>query len=154
VKEYLSRQSIPFKEVDVSTDRHGAEEMVRISGQQGVPVTVVDGQVIVGFDRERLEHVLARARRPRLGAAAANAAEIAAKGMSVVKRGAFVGRVTPGGAAARAGLQPGDVIVSLAGQKIDGATDLERVMAGLQFGQNVPLAYVRGYEQFRTSITF
>ncbi len=44
----------------MAEDRAAAEEMVRISGQRGVPVIVIDGQVVVGFDRPRLEQLLSK----------------------------------------------------------------------------------------------
>ena len=43
----------------VDQDRAAAIEMIRRSGQQGVPVTVIGDQVVVGFDRPRLERILA-----------------------------------------------------------------------------------------------
>ena len=65
VKEYLARQGLRFREVDVSQDAAGAAEMVRLTGQQGVPVTVIDGQVVIGFDRPRLEAISWSARVAR-----------------------------------------------------------------------------------------
>ena len=53
-KNYLKEKGVAFDAVDVSTDRAGLEEMTRVSGQMGVPVIVVDDEVIVGFDQERL----------------------------------------------------------------------------------------------------
>ena len=50
VKQYLTQRSIAFREVDVSRDQAAAAEMVRQTGQQGVPVTVIDGQTVVGLD--------------------------------------------------------------------------------------------------------
>jgi len=58
VKEFLSQKGIGFKEYDVSRDRTAAQEMVDRTGQMGVSVTVIDGPVIIGFDRARLEHAL------------------------------------------------------------------------------------------------
>jgi glutaredoxin 3 len=57
-KEFLSQQGIDYQEIDVGRDRDGAYEMMAISGQKGVPVIVIDGDVIVGFDREILEEKL------------------------------------------------------------------------------------------------
>ncbi|KAF1078739.1 FAD-dependent oxidoreductase [Methanogenium sp. MK-MG] len=54
---YLSRLGVPFTEVDVGRDKTAAEEMVNLSGQYGVPVTVVDGEVIVGFDVKRFREL-------------------------------------------------------------------------------------------------
>ena len=56
-KAWLRDRKIRYREVDVTSDRSGAEEMVRISGQTGVPVIVVGGEVIVGFNRNRLNEI-------------------------------------------------------------------------------------------------
>ena len=53
-KNYLKEKGVDFEAVDVASDRAGLEEMMRVSGQMGVPVIVVDGDPIVGFDQERL----------------------------------------------------------------------------------------------------
>ena len=57
-KEYLSNKGVGFIEHDVSVDRATADEMMRKSGQMGVPVIVIDDQVIIGFDRTKLDHLL------------------------------------------------------------------------------------------------
>jgi glutaredoxin len=49
---------VTFSEVDVSVDVAKAREMVAKSGQYGVPVLDIDGQVVVGFDRERINALL------------------------------------------------------------------------------------------------
>jgi glutaredoxin-like YruB-family protein len=56
-KAWLRDKKIRYKEIDVTSDRSGAEEMVRISGQTGVPVIVVGGEVIVGFNQNRLNEI-------------------------------------------------------------------------------------------------
>ncbi|MGI5917533.1 MAG: PDZ domain-containing protein [Anaerolineae bacterium] len=119
-----------------------------------MPVTVIDGQAIVGYDRPRLDDALARAQRPRLGAAVADAAEQADKGRTSIRQGAYVGRVSPGGAAAGAGLQPGDVIVALGGQNVSSALHLERLMARVRPGQSVPITYMRDGQQHQTTLRF
>ena len=48
-KDYLRNNGIEFEEKDVSVDVQGAREMVKISGQMGVPVLSIDGNVVVGF---------------------------------------------------------------------------------------------------------
>jgi len=60
VKAYLKQRSAPFTEHDVSRDRAAAMQMVQLSGQQGVPVVVIDGQVVLGFNRPRIDHLLAQ----------------------------------------------------------------------------------------------
>lgn len=141
VKAYLRQRGVPFTEHDVSRDRAAAMQMVQLSGQQGVPVVVIDGQVVVGFDRPRIDRLLsegAGARGPRLGAAIADAARIAARRNLQLPAGAYVGRVEPGSAAARAGVQAGDVIVMLAGQPLQTDRDVDRILAGVAGGQTVP----------------
>ncbi len=58
IKNYLRTNGIRFKDVDVSKDQKAAEEMARRSGQQGVPQTNINGQVVVGFDKEKINHLL------------------------------------------------------------------------------------------------
>ncbi len=58
LKSYLREQQIAFKDVDVSRDAIAAQEMVRRSGQMGVPQAWIDGQVVVGFDRKRVDALL------------------------------------------------------------------------------------------------
>jgi thioredoxin 1 len=58
LKAYLRKQQIAFKEIDVSRDAQAAKEMVRRSGQMGVPQAWIDGQVVVGFDRKRIDTLL------------------------------------------------------------------------------------------------
>ncbi len=57
-KDYLTEKNIPFENVDVSADPARAKEMIQKSGQRGVPVIDIDGTIIVGFDRNRLESLL------------------------------------------------------------------------------------------------
>ncbi|HEC82034.1 MAG TPA: hypothetical protein ENI42_06385 [Thermoplasmatales archaeon] len=57
-KEYLRSRGISFREVNVSRNPAAMEEMIRVSGQTGTPVTVVKGKAVVGFDVERLNALL------------------------------------------------------------------------------------------------
>ncbi len=54
-KEYLASKGVPYAEVDVSTDQAKQQEMIQKSGQYGVPVIDVDGKIIVGFDKCKLD---------------------------------------------------------------------------------------------------
>jgi glutaredoxin-like YruB-family protein len=58
LKSWLRKNSVPFSEIDVSRDQNAAEELVRRSGQQGVPQTDINGQIVVGFDQHRLKELL------------------------------------------------------------------------------------------------
>jgi len=57
-KKYLESKNIAFDDVDVSKDRNAAAEMVTKSGQRGVPVLDINGNIIVGFDRDRIDSLL------------------------------------------------------------------------------------------------
>ena len=57
-KAYFQQNHIRFSEYDVSRDQRRAEEMVRKSGQMGVPVIDVNGRIIVGFNQPELERAL------------------------------------------------------------------------------------------------
>jgi glutaredoxin 3 len=59
-KDYFRSNHVPFTECDVSADQRKAEEMVRKSGQMGVPVIDVHGKVILGFNRSEIEKTLKR----------------------------------------------------------------------------------------------
>ena len=58
IKRHLQENGIQYREVDVSADQKAAEEMVKKSGQQGVPQTDINGQIIVGFDKTRINSLL------------------------------------------------------------------------------------------------
>ncbi len=57
-KAYLKEKNISFEDIDVSVNREAADEMIKISGQMGVPVIVVGTEFIVGFDKNKLEELL------------------------------------------------------------------------------------------------
>jgi glutaredoxin 3 len=57
-KQFLSENNIVFENIDVSLDQAKAEEMVQKSGQMGVPVLDIGGEIIVGFDKEKLKKTL------------------------------------------------------------------------------------------------
>ena len=57
-KKYFREKGIKFKDVDVSRDPIAAREMVRRSGQQGVPVIDIGGKIVVGFDRVKINNYL------------------------------------------------------------------------------------------------
>jgi len=58
VKQFLKDNNIAFENYDVSSDQAKAEEMIQKSGQMGVPVLDIAGQVIIGFDKERITKAL------------------------------------------------------------------------------------------------
>ena len=58
LKTHLRKNGIHFRDIDVSKDQKAAEDLVRRTGQQGVPQTDINGQIIVGFDREKINRLL------------------------------------------------------------------------------------------------
>jgi len=143
-------------EKNVAADRRAATEMVQISGQQGVPVITVDGQVVVGFDQPRLRHLIANRSqpKPRLGAAIIDAASRAQQDPGIPPTGAYVGSIRPGSVAERAGLLAGDVIVALDGHPIRRAADLHRLVPETPKGQDLSLTYVRNGQEHKATIRF
>ena len=59
-KDYFRQQGIAFTEYNVAADQRKAEEMMRKSGQMGVPVIDIGGRVIVGFNKGEVERALKR----------------------------------------------------------------------------------------------
>ena len=57
-KDFFKEKEIKYTEYNVMTDTAKRQEMVDKSGQLGVPVIVIDGQVTVGFDQSRVESLL------------------------------------------------------------------------------------------------
>ncbi len=141
VKAYLRQRGVPFVDHDVSQDRAAAMQMVQLSHQQGVPVVVINGQVVVGFDRPRIDQLLSSGRSggPKLGAGIADSAQIAARRQLTLPAGAFVGRVEPSSAADRAGVRAGDVIVMLDGKPVKSDRDVDRILAALVRDQSAAL---------------
>lgn len=147
VKEFLSQRGVGFEERDVSKNASYAQELVSSTGQMGVPVTIINGQVVVGFDRGRLEQILAQKQseqRPSFGASIADAGKITARQGSGTTIGAYIGKVRPGSLAARIGLAPGDIITELNMRRIANASDLEQALASLNKGSRFSLTLLRG----------
>ena len=59
-KRYFKDRGVPFKEINIERDPEAARDIVRKTGQAGVPVIKIGSKWIVGFDRERIEKELAR----------------------------------------------------------------------------------------------
>jgi glutaredoxin 3 len=57
-KRYFRERGVPFRDVDVSRDQAAARDMVRRSGQQGVPVIDIGGRIVVGFNRAEIDRLL------------------------------------------------------------------------------------------------
>jgi len=57
-KKYFENKKIPFEEIDISLDKAKAQEMMKFSGQMGVPVITIDDKIIIGFDQEKIETLI------------------------------------------------------------------------------------------------
>jgi glutaredoxin-like YruB-family protein len=59
-KDYLNQKGIAYSDINVAADKEKAKEMIQMSGQMGVPVIVVDGQLVVGFNQAKIDELLAK----------------------------------------------------------------------------------------------
>lgn len=57
-KQFLKDNNIVFEDLDVSANQQAGEEMIRKSGQMGVPVLDIEGTIIVGLDKEKIKQAL------------------------------------------------------------------------------------------------
>jgi glutaredoxin-like YruB-family protein len=60
VKNYLKEKGVEYRDIDVGQDRAAAMEMIEKSGQMGVPVIDVGGEIVVGFQPKVLDQLLAQ----------------------------------------------------------------------------------------------
>ncbi|WP_058485718.1 glutaredoxin family protein [Defluviitalea phaphyphila] len=58
VKDYLKKNNFSYRDINVAEDQVAAQEMIRKSGQMGVPVIDIDGNIVVGFDRNKINSLL------------------------------------------------------------------------------------------------
>ena len=58
LKEFLKENNIEFEDIDVSKDKVALDKMIKKSKQLGVPVVDIDGQIIVGFDKQKISELL------------------------------------------------------------------------------------------------
>jgi putative serine protease PepD len=130
-------------------DRAAAQEMVDISHQMGVPVTVIDGQVVVGFNRQRLEQLIVSAGQPiHFGIKAADADKIANQLNVANISGAYIGTVKTSSLAEQAGLRTGDIVTGLNSTTISGTDSLQKTIAHLKKGSHLKITYLRdGYKK-------
>jgi len=157
LKEFLSQKGVDFKEYDVSDNPVAASELARRSGQMGVPVTFIDSEMVIGFDRPRLEQALAKmpkSERPSFGASIADASRVTAQQGRGITLGAYIGSIRPGSIAETIGLKVGDIVTDINGQRIMRANDMEMALARLQKGSRLNVTFSRGNEIIRAEGSF
>lgn len=57
-KDFFKENSVEFEDVNVAEDEKARDEMIEKSGQMGVPVLDVNGEIVVGFDKEKISKLL------------------------------------------------------------------------------------------------
>lgn len=138
-------------------------EMIKRSRQQGVPVVATEDEVIVGFDERKMKKLAekyGKAKRAPLGLLAADAEPYLAKHPDVAKKlpagikGVYVGEVRPGSVAEKAGLKPGDVIVSVANKRVRSTGGLDQLIDTLEAGQSIDVRLQRGKEEQTATLQF
>ena len=154
---------MPFEEKDVAKDFTAAMEMIRRTGQQGVPVVATEDEVILGFDQVRLARLAekyAGPKRPPLGVLAADAEEYLSRhpekadSIPPGTKGVYVGKIRPDTVAERAGLRAGDVIVGFAGKRVRTMAQLDQLVGTLKAGDKATVRYLRDGQEQTASLQF
>jgi S1-C subfamily serine protease len=154
---------VPFVVKNVGHDMDAAMEMIRRSGQQGVPVIATEDEVIVGFDQVRLNRLAERyggPKRPPLGILAADAAQYlerhpeAAASLPPGTTGVYVGRVRADTVAERAGIRAGDVVTGFAGKRVKSMASLDQMVDAVKAGEEVSIGFLRDGEYQNTKLRF
>lgn len=130
--------------------------MVKLTGQFGVPVIVINNEPVVGFNRDRIRELLATggaSQKPvRFGLKIADAVKMAPQMGAAPVSGAIIGEVLPGFLGEKAGLKEGDIITSINNITIQSAADMERASAALNPGNIVTILFLRSGETRKSEI--
>lgn len=117
----------------------------------GVPVLVIGGQVVVGFDRDRIQQLLSTD-KIHFGLKVADADRIAQKQGAIPVFGAVIGEVARGSLGEKAGLKPGDIITEISGHRIANAADVQKALGELKPGSIMTVRFLRGGENRKSEI--
>ncbi len=130
--------------------------MVDLTGQMGVPVIVIDGEIIIGFDRQRITELIEAGKSApqqiKFGLKIADAQKVAPAGSAVAVTGAIIGDVAPGALGEKAGLKTGDIVTRINRQFVTGAGDMERALVGIKPGDIVAIEFMRGGQPRKSEI--
>lgn len=159
-KMFFRQMGVSYQEIDVSRDQTAARQLVDMTGQMGVPVIVMDGEIIVGFDRQRIQEILAGTKtashtagpKVRFGLKIADAQRMAANNGGVAVAGVLIGEVAPGALGEKAGLHAGDIITSVNGRAVPGVGDMAQVIESIRPGDIVAIDFQRGGEPHKSEI--
>ncbi|OGZ32466.1 MAG: NrdH-redoxin [Candidatus Portnoybacteria bacterium RIFCSPLOWO2_12_FULL_39_9] len=58
LKKFLDEKGFKYEDINVAENHQAAEEMIQKSGQMGVPVTDIDGEIVIGFDKDKISELL------------------------------------------------------------------------------------------------
>ena len=162
-KEYLKANNVPYVEKDVAADYDAAREMIRRSGQQGVPVITTEDEVILGFDQPKLAKLVqkyAGPKRPPLGLLAADVEQYLNRHPELAgtipagTKGVYVGEVRSGSVAEQSGVAAGDVIQAVAGKRVRNMASLDQMIDTLKSGESVTVRFLRNGEDHNTTFQF
>ena len=153
-ERFLKERGVHFTKYDISVDPVSARKVAEMTGQMAVPVIMVDDQVVVGFDKPRLEQLLAKRSqkgRPSFGLRVTDASKVAEQEDNH-HLGAYVDRVAPGYPGDKAGLKKGDIIVQVNSRLIRSAVDLADTLANLSTGSEAVIRFSRGGKHLMSEV--
>ena len=127
---------------------------MKLTGQMGVPVIVIDGQPIIGFDRARIQSLVSTGNggRPHFGIKIADASSITRKQGKIPVFGAIIGHVASGSLGEKAGLIAGDIITEINANRVNNAADAEKLLGRLNSGSIVTIIFLRGDDTRKSEI--
>lgn len=168
-KRWLDDHGVRYTEHDITRDPVRATEVFRLTGQGAVPVIRVGQQVVVGFDPLQLAKLIPLDNDGKAGAGNGNDSAgrlslgMAAQSLTPEKAaqlglpapfGVVVGPVRPGGPAAGAGIQEGDVLIGVGSYTLQNLAQLQSLVAAKQPGDRLSIRIWRRGEELDATIEF
>lgn len=154
-KKFLAEKGVKYQEADVSIDRQAASEMVSISGQMGVPVVVIDGEAIIGFNRTRIEELIGSTHasgKISLGLSIADADKILRIPGTESQNGIYIGSVKPQSLGEKAGLRAGDVITHINEVPVSTVAEIPKILASFTGNASITFRYLRDGDNLISTI--
>jgi glutaredoxin 3 len=154
-KRFLAERGVKYDEVDVSIDRQAATEMVNLTGQMGVPVIVIDGEPIIGFNRTRIEQLINNNRtagKISLGLSITDADKLIHKHGDQLPRGVYIGSVKPKSYGEKAGLRVGDIITKINQTPVNSVEEITNLMLSVQNNSRISFSFTRGDDNLTSAV--